>query len=126
MPAKRVLSVGQCSADDAALSHTLSRHFGAETVGAGTADDALQLLGREAFDLVLVNRIFDWTGESGLAFIQKLKADAAGKTIPVMLVSNYADAQAKAVEAGALQGFGKSELGDETMLDRLRPLLDGA
>ena len=30
-----------------------------------------------------------------------------------MLVSNYEDAQASAVEAGALPGFGKSELRGE-------------
>jgi two-component system, chemotaxis family, chemotaxis protein CheY len=125
MPAKRVLSVGQCSADHSSISHYLSRHFGAETVPVATADAALQHLGRERFDLVLVNRVFDYTNESGVSFIKKLRADAAGKNVPVMLVSNYADAQAKAVEAGALEGFGKSELGDETMLDRLRPLLDG-
>src|SRR3712207_7213789 len=45
------------------------------------------------------------------------------KSVPVMLVSNYADAQAKAVAHGALEGFGKGELGDDTMLERVRAVL---
>ncbi len=40
-----------------------------------------------------------------------------------MLVSNYADAQKEAVEAGALPGFGKADLGDGQTHERLRNAL---
>jgi len=41
------------------------------------------------------------------------------------LVSNYTDAQAQAVQAGAEPGFGKSSLGQPQMLDRVRAFLGG-
>src|SRR6476660_8348454 len=44
MTAKRVLSVGQCAADHGSISWTLRSSFGAEVVGADTAEEALTLL----------------------------------------------------------------------------------
>ena len=41
-----------------------------------------------------------------------------------MLVSNYADAQREAVEAGAEPGFGKASLGRPEMLGKIRPILE--
>ena len=55
--------------------------------------------------------------------IRRVKADAALRDVPVMLVSNYADAQAAAVQAGALPGFGKADLGRAEMFERVRPFL---
>jgi DNA-binding NtrC family response regulator len=66
------------------------------------------MLGEKKYDLVLVNRVFDAGGE-GLKFIEALKK--SGNGVPVMLVSDYADAQAAAVAQGAVMGFGKSGLG---------------
>lgn len=64
-----------------------------------------------AYDLVLVNRVLDEDSSSGLDLIRQLKADPALARIPVLLVSNYVDAQAQAVALGALRGFGKNDLG---------------
>lgn len=123
MPGKRVLSVGQCIPDHGSIAHTLERHFQAEVVAAATAAEALAQLDKEAYDLVLVNRVFDWDGDSGLELIKQLKSADHGRTIPVMLVSNYKDAQQEAVAAGAVPGFGKSTLGHPEMLDRVRSIL---
>jgi hypothetical protein len=41
----------------------------------------------------------------------------------MMLVSNYADAQADAVKAGALPGFGKRELGSPKVVQLLKEAL---
>ena len=76
-----------------------------EVVEADTAADALQRLHQEAFDLVLVNRVFDADSDSGIDFIRKVKADESQSKTPVLLVSNYEDAQAQAVEAGAGAGI---------------------
>ena len=106
------------------------RHFlglaraGAEAIPAATQAEALEQLRQEAFDLVLVNRVFDADGDSGVDLIQRIKADEALKTTPVMLVSNYADAQREAVKAGAEPGFGKTSLGRLEMLDKVRPFLE--
>ncbi len=73
--------------------------------------------------MVLVNRVFDADGDSGVDLIRQIKADEALQTTPILLVSNYADAQEEATAAGAVPGFGKAELGRPAMLERVRPLL---
>ena len=45
------------------------------------------------------------------------------RRVPVMLVSNYEDAQREAVAKGALPGFGKAALGQPHTLARLRAVL---
>jgi two-component system chemotaxis response regulator CheY len=124
MSGKRVLSIGQCFADHGSIARTLQRHFGAEVVGADGAAEALDRLRRESFDLVLVNRRLDADGSSGVDIVKQIKAGEQLRQLPVMLVSNYEDAQNDAVAAGALPGFGKAALGQPHMLARLRPLLD--
>jgi CheY-like chemotaxis protein len=123
MSGKRVLSIGQCAVDHAALSRTLATHFGAEVVPAAGAAEALGRLEQEAFDLVLVNRLFDADGSSGLDFIRQLTRRQPQRIVPVMLVSNYEDAQGEAVATGARPGFGKASLGQPAMLARLKDLL---
>lgn len=123
MTAKRVLSVGQCGFDHGGIAHAFRQAFGAEVTSAATAPRALDLLRKESFALVLVNRVFDADGESGLDFIRTVKADEGLRATPVLLVSNYADAQTEAAAAGAEPGFGKAELGRPAMLERVRPLL---
>lgn len=70
--------------------------------------------------LLLVNRVLEpgfAEDSSGIALIRKL---AALPNPPRMiLVSNYEDAQAQAVEAGALPGFGKAQLGKPETRQRL-------
>jgi CheY-like chemotaxis protein len=123
MTAKRVLSVGQCGADHYGISLTFRQAFGAEVEAASTEAEALRLLRQEPFALVLVNRVFDADGDSGVDLIRRVKADETLRTAPMLLVSNYADAQREAAEAGAEPGFGKADLGRPEMLDRVRPFL---
>jgi len=121
--ARRVLSVGQCFPDQSTITAYLKRQFAAEVQVAGTADEAMSMLFAGPFDLVLVNRIFDEDGESGIEFVKAVKADPTTANVPVMLVSNYADAQQRAANAGAEPGFGKQQLGSDEVADRLRTFL---
>lgn len=121
--AKRVLSVGQCAADHAAIKAFLKREFAAEVQAAHTADETMSMLSTGPFDLVLVNRIFDADSGSGLDLIKAIKSTPTTGKIPAMLVSNYADAQEKAVGNGAEPGFGKAALGDKEVVERLAPFL---
>ena len=123
MTTKRVLSVGNCVADHWAMSTTIQRDFSVEVVSARTADEALALLQRESFALVMVNRLLDADGTTGLELIQRIKADEQLRQVPVMLISNYPEAQAEAEQAGAVPGFGKAALGESQTVDRLRPFL---
>jgi CheY-like chemotaxis protein len=121
----RVLNVGQCGFDHGSISSYLADRFGARVERAENFDDAHEALRRGKFALVLVNRVLDLDGSSGLELIQRLKEDPEEslKATPVMLVSNYPEAQREAVELGAEPGFGKSELQSPATLDRLRALL---
>jgi CheY-like chemotaxis protein len=123
MPTKRVLSVGQCYADHSSIARSLRTHFDAQVVPADSAAEALGLLESEAFDLVLINRVLDAGGASGLDFLRQLTQEPPRANVPVMLVSNYDWAQEEAVKAGARPGFGKSSLGQPQMLARLREVL---
>jgi len=113
--APKVLSVGQCNMDHGTITRHFSQRFGARVDRADGLDDAREALGRERYALVLVNRQLDADGSSGVDVIRAIKSDAAASSVPVMLVSNFADAQEDARAAGAEPGFGKAQLdADET------------
>jgi CheY-like chemotaxis protein len=120
MTPKRVLSAGQCGFDHHGIARTLNKAFGAEVEPADTPEEVLEQLRQGAFDLVLVNRVLDADGSSGLDLIRRIKEDEQLRPVPVMLVSNHEDAQAEAVRAGAERGFGKAELGHAQMIERVR------
>jgi Response regulator containing CheY-like receiver, AAA-type ATPase, and DNA-binding domains len=122
---KRVLDVGNCVPDHAAIRSLLERGFGAEVAQADGPDDALLLLKEQPFDLVLVNRKLDRDYSDGLEIIRQIKADAKlGKT-PCMLITNYPDHQQEAVAAGAEYGFGKKELHSAQTREKLARFLGG-
>jgi CheY-like chemotaxis protein len=123
MKAKRVLSVGQCWADHGSIAQTLKKEFGTEVERADNASAALDRLRKGSYSLVLVNRVFDADGSSGVELIRRVKSDPSLRALPVMLVSNYDDAQAEAAAAGATIGFGKAALGRPQMVERLKPFL---
>ena len=120
---KRVLDVGNCVPDHAAIRNLLERTFHAEVVQADGPDDSLALLRSEPFDLVLVNRKLDQDYSDGLDIIKAIKADAKLSTIPCMLITNYPDQQQLAIAAGAIYGFGKKELHTQETHQRLAKLL---
>jgi two-component system chemotaxis response regulator CheY len=123
MSAPSVLSVGQCGFDHAAIARHLAGSFGAKVRGADTFDEALEALRRDHYDLVLVNRVNDTDGAPGLELIGSLKATPELADLPVMLVSDRAQAQEQAQALGALPGFGKSDLRSALTRSRLAAVL---
>ncbi len=111
----RILDVGQCGLDHGSISRHLTRAYHAEVADASTAAEALKTLRAGKFDLVLVNRLLDRDGSPGLDLIRALKADPDLADLPVMLVSNYPEAQREAQSLGALPGFGKADLRSPTI-----------
>ena len=120
---KRVLDVGQCSPDHGSIRRLVEGRFGAQVSQADDLPGALAQLRKSQFDLVLVNRKLDLDYSDGLQIIKQMKADPDLASIPVMLVSNYADAQAEAVAIGATLGFGKASIGNPQTDELLRPFL---
>ena len=121
--AKRVLDVGNCDPDHAAIRGLLAREFGAEVVRAYQGSDAFEQLRGGKFDLVLINRKLDIDYTDGLDILKQLKADPALAGIPVMLITNYPEHQQAAVAAGALYGFGKQQLHTAETRERLGEVL---
>ena len=121
---KRVLDVGNCAPDHAAVRHMIEANFaGTKIVQAHGAEDALAALHSERFDLVFVNRKLDQDYSDGLEVIKRLKADPVAKTVPAMLLTNYPEHQATAVAEGAELGFGKLEYDQPETLAKLRRIL---
>lgn len=120
---KKVLDVGNCNPDHSSLTRLLQSHFEVEVSRTHGLDDTLASLQDKEFDLVLVNRVMDRDGSSGLRIIERIKADPHSADTPVMMITNYDDHQQTAVAAGALQGFGKSELNASETLEKLKHVL---
>lgn len=115
----RVLDVGQCDFDHGNLSQLLTHRFGTTVDRAHSLDEAFAAVKSRDYDLVLVNRIFDADKTEGLDLVRRLKNDPATRVIPVMLISNFAEAQKAAAELGAVPGFGKDALASETTVELL-------
>jgi hypothetical protein len=58
-----------------------------------------------------------------MEILRELKADARLSQIPVLLVTNFPEYQAAAVEAGAVQGFGKDQLNQPQTVENLKKYL---
>lgn len=106
--AKRVLSIGNCGYDHGNLSSALAKHFDVEMISAESVKEATAAVSRDQFDLIVVNRLFDSTGESGIELIKKFKETVKS---PMMLISNYPEYQQQAIDVGAVPGFGKTQVG---------------
>lgn len=107
---KRVLDVGQCVPDHAAIRRLIEQNFSAVVDQAHDLHGTLQALRQHRYDLILINRKLDIDYSDGMEILQELQADAELSRIPVMLITNFPEYQRAAMEAGAVQGFGKDEL----------------
>ncbi len=120
---KRVLDVGNCGPDFSSIKRFLTDSFDCTVEQAHGPEDTLSALRAGSFDLVLINRKLDRDYSDGIEILRQIKSDPELKNTPVMLVTNYAEHQDAAVEAGAQRGFGKLELGKPETLKKLEPIL---
>ena len=121
---KRVLDVGQCGFDHSSIRQFIEECIaGAEVLRAHGLSDALRKLQGGDVSLILVNRRLDRDGSDGIEVIRRIKADPAAVGAAVMLVSDYSKYQEQAVAAGALPGFGKSQLRGAGTLEKIRAAL---
>lgn len=123
---KKVVLIGHCGADASYLRITVSRAArDAQVVAADDERELTQVLEAGRVELLLVNRQLDYgfLEENGAELIGRLRAKYPN--LKTMLVSNYEDAQAEAVAAGALPGFGKREIGTPRVTQLLQQALAG-
>ncbi len=71
----------------------------------------------------MINRKLDADHSDGLEIIRTIKANAEICSVPVMLVTNFAEHQQAAVEAGAIEGFGKAALDAPATHEKLARVL---
>ena len=90
---RKVLDVGQCNADNSRISQLLQKHFDAQVDRSHSLDEAVEAAANTAYDLILINRLLDANGSAGMDILASLKSNPASAEIPVMIVSNYQDAQ---------------------------------
>lgn len=123
----RVGLVGHCVPDAYALRSAVGRALpGVEFILINDSDSLADKAG--ACDLLLINRVLDgdFDDEGGIAMIRRLGVGrAAGARPALMLVSNFPEAQAEAVGAGAVPGFGKTEMNTARGAERLRGAVVG-
>ena len=115
-----VILVGHCGPDAIMLKTAVQRALPEASVE--LVNDHAALDASLAGDVVLlVNRALDGefhTGSGGIDLIRHLTESDAGA--PMLLVSNFEDAQAEAEAAGAMPGFGKSDLYHDDTTQRIK------
>ena len=119
---KRILSVGSCHPDNARLESVLSGAFTIEFESSETASQALEQLRAQQYDLVLINRVFDRDGTSGVELIRQIKLDSELNDFRVMLISDFEEYQKQAQELGALPGIGKS-CSESRIIDQIQSVI---
>ncbi len=116
-----ILLVGHCG-PDAFMLKSMARSFapGAEIIMVNDEQALVDQLG--AAKLMLVNRVLDgaFESEDGIGLIEQHAQRAAGK---FMLVSNFDDAQERALAVGAVPGFGKTNMRSDETRERIESAL---
>ena len=119
---KKVALIGHCGPDSSFLRMAVSKADRGIKVLAADSEEELQRLLDEGVDLLLVNReLLGFDDPEGVAAIRRLRVEHPN--VKSMLVSNYPEAQAAAMAAGALPGFGKRELGTPRVPELVRQAL---
>lgn len=123
-----LLCVGNCGFDQSTLNAYLLSRFDATVLMADRAVEADAVLAKRDVDLILVNRVFDRDGDSGIDWIRRHVGNDGSVTgrrpMRAMLISGYEDAQREAVKAGAVPGFGKSDLRTNLAGERIAAALE--
>ncbi len=119
--AKRILLVGHCGVDGPRLKDELSRALPGTEVERINSDADLRRAVGEGEALLLVNREPVGFNSEGLDIIREVKSN--NPDCKVMLVSDYEEAQREAEGAGALKGFGKSEMGSPKLAQHVKHAL---
>jgi two-component system, chemotaxis family, chemotaxis protein CheY len=121
---KKIALVGHCGPDSSYLRMTVAKAGRDFQVVSADDDAELKQQLEDGVDLLLLNRELDYGFDEheGVALIRRLRT--AYPNVKTMLVSNYPDAQQAAVQAGALPGFGKRELGSPRVPELIRAALE--
>lgn len=114
-----LLDVGNCDPDHGMIRGMLTKHFDVQIDRVMFVDDALKKMRERTYALVLFNRLVFADSSEGIELLRQAKADPALRSMPIMMISNYADAQQASVAAGGEPGFGKADAGSPKTVELL-------
>lgn len=106
----RLLDVGNCDPDHAMIRRMLTENFDVTVDRVMFVNDAIAKMKAAPYDLVLVNRLIFDDGSEGMALLKQAKVDPELTDVPIMMISNFPEAQAASQEAGGVPGFGKKSV----------------
>ena len=120
---KKVALVGHCGPDASYLRLAVSRAVRDAQILFADDQHTLTKLVDGGVDLILFNRQLDWGFETdeGVEMIKRLRT--TNPSLKAMLISNYPEAQQAARQAGAVEGFGKREIGSPRVSELIRSAL---
>jgi two-component system chemotaxis response regulator CheY len=121
---KSVLLVGHCGPDNSYLRMAVrAASADANIITADSSQEVANALA-DGVDLLLVNRVLEYGFDhhNGVDLIKHIHA--LYPKMQLMLVSNYPEAQAAAVAAGAIPGFGKREIGSRAAATAISKALE--
>ena len=122
---QRIVLVGHCGVDAPRLEAAVSKILPRADVISVNSEEQLQDACEEGADLLLINRQlpFGFEAEEGIELMCELQQ--MHPDVKMMLVSDRADAQDRARRAGAIDGFGKADLGSSKIAEILKIALRG-
>ena len=122
---QRIVLVGHCGVDAPRLEAEVSKCLPRADVISVNSEEQLQEVCDDGADLLLINRQlpFGFEAEEGVELIQEIQQ--MHPDVKVILVSDRSDAQEEAKRAGAIEGFGKADLGSGKIAACLRDALRG-
>ena len=120
---KRILLVGHCGVDGPRMQSEISDFLADADVVRINCDQDLACAVDQGADLLLINREpLGFEPKLGQDLIRELHEKYPDQKL--VLVSDYDDAQEEATEAGALPGFGKSDIGSPKFEETIRQALE--
>ncbi len=120
---RRVVLVGHCNFDGPRLQAEIRTMPEEPEVLRVNAQADLRAVCEESDNLLLVNREPVGFDEEGVDIVRDVHKRYPGQA--VMLVSDHSDAQEQAVQAGAMPGFGKRDMGSPKLAEAVRRGLGG-
>jgi len=107
----RLLDVGNCDPDHGMIRRMLTENFDVTIDRVMFVDDAIERMRSAPYDLVLFNRLIFDDGSEGIELLRRAKDDPSLAKVPMMMISNFPEAQAASKAAGGVMGFGKASVG---------------
>lgn len=110
MATARVLDVGNCDPDHGMISAMLRQHFDVVIDRVMFVHEAIETMRANTYAIVLLNRLIFADDSPGDALLKEAKSNPQLAATPIMMISNFAEAQSTAVALGAVPGFGKAHV----------------